>query len=193
VIKDGEHFILCHWAGELIRRHFLSDVDWLSELKLRASTGTNGSNNIGSYSSYSTLASYNYSIGGAVGIGQGVSSIANPSLHWEQSKSVDFGLDFSILKNRISATFDVYRKTNSDLLLRLPVPAASGFTSYLTNVGAVQNQGWEFELNTLNFKTDNFEWRTSANISHNENKVTALVRIKQKLKLAILLMEEFHL
>ncbi|EJL60486.1 SusC/RagA family TonB-linked outer membrane protein [Flavobacterium sp. CF136] len=153
---------------------FLQNVDWLNEFKLRASTGTNGSNNIGSYSSYSTLASYNYSIGGAVGIGQGVSSIANPSLHWEESKSIDFGLDLSILKNRISATFDVYRKTNSDLLLRLPVPAASGFTSYLTNVGAVQNQGWEFELNTLNFKTDNFEWRTSANISHNENKVTAL-------------------
>ncbi|GGF04640.1 hypothetical protein GCM10011518_12340 [Flavobacterium limi] len=153
---------------------FLENVDWLADLKLRASTGTNGSNNIGSYSSYSTLASFNYSVGGANGIGQGVNSIGNPSLHWEQSKSVDFGLDLSILKNRISATFDVYRKKNTDLLLRLPVPAASGFTSYLTNVGAVQNQGWEFELNTVNVKNTNFEWKTSANLSHNENKVLAL-------------------
>ncbi|CAD0009343.1 SusC/RagA family TonB-linked outer membrane protein [Flavobacterium chungangense] len=163
---------------------FLQNVDWLTELKLRASTGTNGSNNIGSYSSFSTLGQFNYSVGGAVGIGQGVNSIGNPSLHWEESKSVDFGLDLSILKNRISATFDVYRKTNSDLLLRLPVPAASGFTSYLTNVGAVQNQGWEFELNTVNFKTDNFEWRTSANISHNENKVIALGPDQTKIEIS---------
>jgi len=163
---------------------FLQNVDWLNELKLRASTGTNGSNNIGSYSSYSTLGQYNYSIGGAVGIGQGVNSIANPSLHWEQSKSIDLGLDFSILKNRISATFDMYRKTNTDLLLRLPIPAASGFSSYLTNVGAVQNQGWEFELNTFNVKTNNFEWRTSANISHNANKVTALGPDQTKIEIS---------
>ncbi|MGO4770570.1 SusC/RagA family TonB-linked outer membrane protein [Flavobacterium sp. W22_SRS_FK3] len=163
---------------------FLKDVDWLNELKLRASTGTNGSNNIGSYSSYSTLGSFNYSTGGVVAIGQGVNSIGNPLLHWEESKSIDFGLDFSILKNRISATFDMYRKTNSDLLLRLPVPGASGFTSYLTNVGSVQNQGWEFEFNTLNAKTDSFEWRTSANISHNENKVLALGPDQTKIEIS---------
>lgn len=163
---------------------FLQNVDWLNEFKLRASTGTNGSNNIGSYSSYSTLGSYNYVVGGAVGIGQGVNSISNPSLHWEQSKSIDFGLDFSVIQNRISGTFEVYRKNNSDLLLRLPIPAASGFTSYLTNVGEVQNQGWEFELNTVNVKTDNFEWRTSANISHNENKVLALGPDQTKIEIS---------
>ena len=163
---------------------FLQNVDWLNEFKLRASTGTNGSNNIGSYGSYSTLGQYNYVVGGAVGIGQGVSSIPNPSLHWEQSKSIDFGLDFSIIQNRISGTFEVYRKNNSDLLLRVPVPAASGFTSYLTNVGEVQNQGWEFELNTVNVKTNNFEWRTSANISHNENKVLALGPDQNKIEIS---------
>ncbi|NTW21841.1 MAG: SusC/RagA family TonB-linked outer membrane protein, partial [Nostocales cyanobacterium W4_Combined_metabat2_030] len=68
---------------------FMKDIDWLNNLKLRASIGTNGSNNIGSYAWRSTLATYNYSIGGAAAIGQGVSGIANPELHWEESKSTD--------------------------------------------------------------------------------------------------------
>lgn len=153
---------------------FLDNVDWLSDLKLRGSLGTNGSNNIGSYAWRSTLANYNYSLGGGAAIGQGVSGISNPELHWEESKSIDFGLDFAFFKNRISGTFEVYRKDNSDLLLRVPVPAASGFTSYLTNIGEVQNQGWEFEINTVNIAAKDFQWKTSANISHNENKVLAL-------------------
>ncbi|WP_100433131.1 SusC/RagA family TonB-linked outer membrane protein [Flavobacterium sp. 1] len=163
---------------------FLDNVDWLSDLKLRTSLGTNGSNNIGSYAWRSTLATYNYSIGGAAAIGQGVSGIANPELHWEESKSIDFGLDFSFLKNRISGTFEVYRKDNSDLLLRVPVPTASGFPSYLTNIGEVQNQGWEFEINTVNITAKDFQWKTSANISHNENKVLALGPDQTKIEIS---------
>ncbi|CAA9197290.1 TonB-dependent receptor P3 [Flavobacterium bizetiae] len=171
-------------AWRVKQEQFLQKVDWLSDLKLRASGGLNGSNNIGSYASYATLATYNYSIGGAAAIGQGASSIANPSLHWEESRSIDFGLDFGILKNRLSGTFEVYRKNNSELLLRVPIVGATGFTSYLTNVGEVQNQGWEFELSSLNVKTPNFEWRTSANLSHNENKVLALGPGQSKIEIS---------
>lgn len=163
---------------------FLDNVDWLSDLKLRGSLGTNGSNNIGSYAWRSTLANYNYSLGGGAAIGQGVSGISNPELHWEESKSIDFGLDFAFLKNRISGSFEVYRKDNSDLLLRVPVPAASGFTSYLTNIGEVQNQGWEFEINAVNIAAKYFQWKTSANISHNENKVVALGPGQSKIEIS---------
>jgi len=163
---------------------FLENVDWLSDLKLRASTGINGSNNIGSYGAYATLGTFNYSLGGAAAIGQGAASIPNPDLHWEESKSIDFGVDFAFIKNRISGTFEVYRKNNSELLLRVPVTGASGFPSYLTNIGEVQNQGWEFELNSLNVKTKDFEWRTSANISHNENKVLALGPGQSKIEIS---------
>lgn len=163
---------------------FLDNVDWLSDLKLRGSLGTNGSNNIGSYAWRSTLANYNYSLGGGAAIGQGVSGISNPELHWEESKSIDFGLDFAFLKNRISGSFEVYRKDNSDLLLRVPVPAASGFTSYLTNIGEVQNQGWEFEINAVNIAAKDFQWKTSANISHNENKVVALGPGQSKIEIS---------
>jgi TonB-linked SusC/RagA family outer membrane protein len=163
---------------------FLDNVDWLSNLKLRASLGTNGNNNIGSYVWRSTLANYNYSIGGAPAIGQGVSGISNPELHWEQSKSIDFGLDFALLKHRISGTLEVYRKNNSELLLRVPVVAASGFTSYSTNIGEVQNQGWEFEVSTVNVAAKDFQWKTSANISHNENKVLALGLDQTKIEIS---------
>lgn len=163
---------------------FLENVDWLTEFKLRASTGINGSNNIGSYAQYATLGTYNYTIGGAVAIGQGAASIPNPSLHWEESKSIDFGLDFGFIKNRLTGTFELYRKNNSELLLRVPVPGDSGFQTYLNNIGEVQNQGWEFELNSLNVKTPSFEWRTSANISHNENKVLALGTGQSKIEIS---------
>jgi len=163
---------------------FLKDVNWLSDLKLRASAGTNGSNNIPSYGPYALLGQYNYSIGGAAAGGLGASTIPNPTLHWEESKSVDFGLDFGFLQNRISGTFEVYRKNNSELLLRVPILSASGFPTYLTNIGEVENQGWEFELNSVNVKTNNFEWRTSANISHNENKVLALGTDQSKIEIS---------
>lgn len=163
---------------------FMKKVDWINDLKLRASAGVNGSNNIGNYAAYSTLASYNYTLGGANSLGQGVGSIPNPLLHWEESKSTDLGLDFSILKNRISGTFEVYRKINSDLLLQVPVVGASGFTNYLTNVGKVQNQGWEFELNTSNVATKSFKWKTSLNLSHNENKVLALGPGQSKIEIS---------
>lgn len=163
---------------------FLQDVDWLTELKLRASTGINGSNNIGSYAQYATLGTYNYSIGGAAAAGQGAASIPNPDLHWEESKSIDFGLDVAFIKNRLSATFEVYRKNNTELLLRVPIPSSSGFPTFQTNIGEVENQGWEFEMNSLNVKTPSFEWRTSANISHNENKVVALGPDQNKIEIS---------
>jgi TonB-linked SusC/RagA family outer membrane protein len=163
---------------------FLQNVDWLSELKLRASAGTNGSNNIGSYAQYATLGTFNYSIGGAAAAGQGAASIPNSDLHWEESKSIDFGLDFAFIKNRLSGTFEVYRKNNNELLLRVPTPSSSGFGTFQTNIGEVQNQGWEFEMNSLNVKTPSFEWRTSANISHNENKVVALGPGQDKIEIS---------
>lgn len=163
---------------------FLQDVDWLTELKLRASTGINGNNNIPSYAQFATLGQYNYSIGGAAAAGQGAASIPNPALHWEGSKSIDFGLDVAFIKNRLSATFEVYRKNNNELLLRVPIPSSSGFGTFQTNIGEVQNQGWEFEMNSLNVKTPSFEWRTSANISHNENKVVALGPDQNKIEIS---------
>ncbi len=163
--------------------NFMKNIGWLSSLKLRASSGLNGNNNIGNYAAFSTLGSYNYALGGGTGLGQGVASIPNPYLHWEKSRSNDFGFDFGLLNNKISGTFDYYTKTNSDLLLNVPILAATGFTSFLSNIGKVRNNGWEFELNTTNITTKDFQWRTSANISYNTNKVLALGSDQDKIEI----------
>ena len=162
---------------------FMKNISWLNELKLRGSSGINGSNNIGNYAAFSTLGSYNYALGGATGLGQGVSGIPNPFLHWEESKTNDIGVDFGLLKNRITGVFDYYKKTNSDLLLQVPALASSGYTSYLSNVGEVENTGWEFELTSVNITNNDFQWKTSANISHNENKVLALGPDQDKIEI----------
>lgn len=156
---------------------FLKDVTAISDLKLRASWGKSGNNNIGNYNSISTLSTGSYVFGGGTPVsatGQVGSGLANPALKWETSNTYDAGLDLSLLKNRINFTFDAYSKKNTDLLLNLPVLSASGFTSSLQNIGAVVNKGLEFSLSTVNVKTTTFQWSMNANIAFNSNKVTNL-------------------
>jgi len=149
---------------------------FLSDLKLRASLGYSGNNNIGDYNSIATLGFYNYTFGGNAGTqvtGQAPNRAANELLKWERNRTVDFGLDFGLFQNRITASADYYTKTSKDLLLNVPIPSASGFSNYLTNIGEVQNKGWELEVTSRNLQGA-FSWTTSLNLSHNENKVVHL-------------------
>lgn len=161
---------------------FMKNISWVNDLKLRFSSGINGNNNIGSYPQ-PVLSPFNYAIGGGTGFGLGVSGISNPYLHWEESKSNNIGLDFGFLKGRISGSFDYYRKTNSELLLEVPALLVVGQPSYLANIGKVRNQGWEIELNTININNKDFQWKTTANISHNTNKVLALGPDQDKIEI----------
>jgi outer membrane receptor protein involved in Fe transport len=156
----------------------MSGISLISDLKLRASYGVNGNDNLpNDYASIATIGSAGYVLGspspGAAVIGQAPNVLANPDLKWEKSQTYDFGLDFGFLKNRITGSFDYYNKLNTDLLLNVQVPSATGFTSYLTNVGSVRNIGQELELTTRNL-VGKFQWTTDFNITHNTNKVEAL-------------------
>ncbi|HEX8356786.1 MAG TPA: SusC/RagA family TonB-linked outer membrane protein, partial [Segetibacter sp.] len=159
----------------LIEENFMRDINAFSDLKLRFSYGENGNNNIGDYPSIPTIGSFGYVLGTtpAAVIGQAPNVLASPDLRWEKSKTYDVGLDFGFLKNRITGSFDYYRKTNTDLLLNVPIPNASGFSNYLSNVGSVRNIGQELELTTRNM-VGLFQWNTSLNLTHNTNKVLAL-------------------
>jgi len=155
---------------------FMQSVTVLSDLKLRGSLGYAGNNTIGDYSSIATLGFSNYTFGGNAGVqvtGQAPNRVANPNLKWERNRTIDVGLDFGLLKNRVTASFDYYTKTSQDLLLNIPVPTASGFGTNLVNIGEVQNKGWEVELNSRNLEGA-FSWNTSLNFSHNENQVKHL-------------------
>lgn len=151
---------------------FMNNVKAISSLKLRASYGTTGNDQIGNFDSRGLYASgtvYN----GASGINP--TSLPNPDLKWERNQSTDIGLDFGLFKERLTGSIDVYDRLTTDLLLSQPLQQTSGFSSFTSNVGQLQNRGIEFELNSINLDTKwGLKWSSSFNIAYNENKVKKL-------------------
>ncbi|MDH4089704.1 MAG: TonB-dependent receptor [Cyclobacteriaceae bacterium] len=149
---------------------FMSGVGWISDGKLRINYGTSGNAAIGDYGSlglYSFNAAYN-------GIpGSQPNQIANPNLSWEQSRSLDIGLDLGFIENRIFASMDYYRRNSDNLLLNVPVSRTTGFSTALKNIGEMQNSGFELTLTTVNFDGA-FRWSTDFNVAWNKNKIVSL-------------------
>ncbi|MBE9600216.1 TonB-dependent receptor [Pedobacter sp. MC2016-24] len=152
---------------------FLKDIKQISNLKLRASYGKTGNQEIPSYASLLQYGANGYSLGTAPVRVVGVSSlnIPNPKLAWESTQSFDFGLDLGLFKDRLSFVADYYRKTTTDLLLNVAIPQSSGFSTILLNAGKVQNHGLELSLNAKNIDNKDFTWSTTLNYSTNKNKV----------------------
>jgi len=159
----------------IIEEGFMNSLRAVSDLKLRFSYGVNGSNNIGNYPSIPTIGSSGYVFGATqvAVISQAPNVLANPNIKWEKSQTYDAGFDFGLFKNRITGSFDYYNKLNTQLLLNVQVPEATGLQSYLTNIGSVRNIGEELEITTHNV-IGKFQWNTSINISHNTNRIVAL-------------------
>ncbi len=157
-------------AGWIVsREEFMSDVDFLSFLKFRASYGLTGNANIGNFPSRGLYGGTGYA--GLSGLSP--SQTPNPDLKWERTAQYNFGLDFELVGDRISGEVDYYIKKTDDLLLNVNVPATSGFTSQLRNVGELENKGFEFVLNTHNLVGE-FQWTSNFNIAFNSNKITDL-------------------
>ncbi|RYE16953.1 MAG: SusC/RagA family TonB-linked outer membrane protein, partial [Sphingobacteriales bacterium] len=149
---------------------FFPKTSWLDDLKLRASVGITGNNNIGDYTSQAGIAPSNYVINGQVVPGATVGSFPNTNLGWEQSKQVDIGLDLTALQGKINFTAEYYHKLTTNMLLQVEVPVVAGFNSVISNVGKLQNKGFEFGINYR----DNYgavRLSTGFNIAFNRNKV----------------------
>ncbi|WP_165796102.1 SusC/RagA family TonB-linked outer membrane protein [Siphonobacter curvatus] len=151
---------------------FIEDLNVFSDLKFRASLGLSGNQNgIGPYAAQGLWSSgANYL--DAAGIAP--SQLENRQLTWETTRQVDIGTEFSFFKNRLSFIVDYYNKYTYDLLLNVPVPSRSGFTTYLQNYGAVRNKGVEFSIHSENFAGSNFRWSTDFNVSFNRNRIEKL-------------------
>ncbi len=128
----------------------MAGVGFVNDLKLRASWGISGNNAIGNYSHIAMMGFSNYTFGNSLAVGQVPTTAPNPDLSWEESQTFNYGIDVGFLENRIFTSFDYYTKTNTNLLLNIPVPTATGFGNALTNIGEVFNQGWEWEVTTHN-------------------------------------------
>jgi TonB-dependent starch-binding outer membrane protein SusC len=153
----------------LTREDFMNDIDFLTFLKLRVSYGLTGNANIGNFPSLGLYSGSGYA--GTSGLVP--SQTPNPDLQWERTAQYNFGLDFELFGDRVSGEVDYYIKKTDDLLLNVNVPATTGFTSQLRNVGELENKGFEFVLNTHNLVGE-LQWTTSFNIAFNENKITNL-------------------
>lgn len=160
-------------AWKISEENFLKNLDWLTSMKLRASFGVTGNNQIDNYGSIGLLSQNQFVYGTSVVPGLYVSTISNPDLRWEKTNQFDVGLNVGLFNNRIYFEADYYYSKTQDLLLNVPVPAITGFTEQLTNIGRVRNTGFEFLINTKNLVGE-FQWETSFNISLNRNKVLKL-------------------
>jgi TonB-linked SusC/RagA family outer membrane protein len=152
---------------------FMPKYTWLNDLKVRGSWGITGNNNIGNYSSLSFMNGSNYILGNNFVSGQIVSSFANTQLGWEKSKQTDIGLDLTAFDNKLTFTAEYYNRITSDMLLSIQLPAISGFTSSLGNVGKVQNKGLEFAVG-YKTKINAIGLWSNFNISFNQNKILAI-------------------
>jgi len=161
-------------AWRIDQENFLTQSKWVSQLKLRASYGATGNNNIGDYSSLAIVQPGFNAVFGNVVQGLTTTSIANPNLGWEKTYQFDAGLDFGVLAGRISMSIDYYDSRTHHLLLQKQIPSVTGFTSTWTNMGKVQNRGFEFEVTSHNIVKNNFKWSVVANWYSNQNKLLSL-------------------
>lgn len=160
---------------------FMRNADFISLLKLRGSYGETGNQNIPSEvtkNSYSIKSKQYYNNMQNMFLW----NIANKAAKWEKNKSIDLGLDYALFNNKINGSIAYYRRTTSDMLMRVQLPASAGITnsegnaennSMWANVGSMYNQGFEFDINVTLVKKD-FEWSMNYNLTTNMNKVTAL-------------------
>ncbi|GAB3019092.1 TonB-dependent receptor [Cyclobacterium sediminis] len=144
----------------------------IDKFKLRASYGLNG--NLGNLSDFQAQGGYSV---GAIYQGNAAveyTTIANPDLKWEQSRTFDIGFDASLFNNRLSVLFDYYQRETSNLITTLAMPKLTGFTSVLTNLGSLENKGVELEISYNILETQDWMWNVGFNASYVKNKILEL-------------------
>lgn len=164
------------WA--IRKEQFMQDVSWVNDLRLKASYGEVGNNNLlnadGSriYYGYQSLYDLGYNNGTLPGIS--LSTLANPDLTWETSKTFNLGVDFSLLDNRLRGEIEYYKRGSDQLLLSVPLPLSASISSQFRNVGSMYNTGFEFAVTGDIIRGGDFGWSLTNNISFFKNKITKM-------------------
>ncbi|MDR1225229.1 MAG: TonB-dependent receptor [Tannerella sp.] len=153
---------------------FFPKNDVISFAKLRVSWGQTGNDQIGSYESIALVNQSNYVYGTSLATGYATSSSPNPNLSWETRSSSNAGLDLNFFDGRFSFSTNYYRAITTGLLLDVPVPQQSGYSSSTQNIGRMSNSGFEFELGGNNIQLGKVTWIFNGNLSTNKNEVLAL-------------------
>jgi TonB-linked SusC/RagA family outer membrane protein len=157
------------------KESFLENNNTVSNLKLRASIGYTGNDNVAPYTSQNLLNQQTFYANGANPVaGWQSKNLANPDLTWEKTREVNFGLDFGFLSNRITGTVDVYDRLSDKLIQEQKLPLESGWDKTYANVGSVSNKGIEVGLTTKNIKSRLVDWETSFTFTKNVNKLESI-------------------
>ena len=159
-------------AWRISDEDFLKNNKFISNLKLRASYGISGNNNIGNYSHLASINPGAY-IFGATQVSASFVGIANPNLTWEESKQFDTGLDAEFLNGKLALNVDFYNRESKNMLLNDVIPAITGFNSQIVNKGTVRNRGLEISIGGTPI-SGKFNWDINFNIAFNRNKVLSI-------------------
>lgn len=163
-------------AWKVTNESFMAAQNAVSDLKVRASYGLTGNQEIGNYQYLTTLANTIGVFGNpsTINVGSVPARITNPDLQWEKNAQFDAGLDIGLMNNRIQVTADYYVKVTSDLLFNVNVPQTSGYSNSLQNIGQVENKGVEVSVTGMIIDNSDFKWRSDFNIAFNENRIRTL-------------------
>lgn len=162
-------------AWRISKEKFMRNISWISDAKIRYGYGQVGNNRIGNnlfLQLYGVTSSY--ALNHAVLPGFVPTALSNPALEWEKNITRNFGLDLSLFNDKIQFTMDIYKNTANNLLLNVKIPATTGYTDQIQNVGSISNRGIELQLSATPVTKKNFSWSTSFNISFNKNRIENL-------------------
>src|SRR5690554_1526704 len=159
-------------AWILSSEDFMSDISWINMLKLKASYGEQGNDNIGNY--YAWLDQYQVTGADGVFSDGSLRYKGNPDLTWETSTSYNFGFDLAMFRNRLSGSIEYFGRKSTDMLYNKPVSGSSGYTSIPMNVGSMTNSGVEVDLNYNIVYAGPIRWSVYANASFVKNKINEL-------------------
>ena len=161
-------------AWKLEEEELMKKIQWIDQLKLRLGWGVTGNSSVSAYSTTGSISAAGYVFNETQYAGYKAEVMPNSALKWEKTGQYNLGLDFSVLKNRLSGTVELYRSNTSDLLMSRSIPVPLGYSSILTNIGKTKNQGIEISLSSLNINTKNFKWRTDLSWSTNKEQIVEL-------------------
>jgi len=165
-------------AWRASEEEFIKNINVISNLKIRASIGQTGNQEIGGdaigYVTQSFLGSGNVVMGGVNMSGLWPNSVGNADLKWEKTTQYDAGIDLGLFKDRLTIALDYYNKLTEDMLLDVPLPQSTTTGSVKKNYGTIENKGWEVTLNAHTVKSKDFNWYTDVTFSANQNKIIKL-------------------
>ena len=160
-------------AWNMHNEQFMANAANVQQLRVRASYGETGNNQIGNYASLGVVNAVEYVINNAAAPGRILSTMGNSVLSWEKTQEVNVGVD-AVLYDNVDLAVDIYQRNTTQLLINRELPAIAGFNNVTENTGELRNRGIEVGMTTYNVNRDNFRWNSTISFALNQNEIVSL-------------------